>query len=128
MVSDFDDVLAAAHLPPPGPEYYNARRALWLTPNPVLPPRAQEPSSSRRKLEQVLNSPTRSTTTASDQTWPTGAIAPEPDDELYDIPAAPIIYPTSTQTDPSSGMTTPWTLVGGPEDEERTTGLAGSGR
>ncbi|KAJ7490437.1 hypothetical protein B0H11DRAFT_1625793, partial [Mycena galericulata] len=100
-----------------GVEFYNARRAQWLT--PTVPPRAAEPSSSRRKLEQVLSSPDAVSDDAvwsgsvekiwkglsaggrlkrrlpmklvikiihaawlRDQTWPMGAIAPEPDDEL----------------------------------------------
>jgi len=48
-----------------------------------------------------------------DQTWPAGEAAPEPDDELLqqqpDLPPAPIIQPASGA---SSGISTPWTLVG----------------
>lgn len=28
----FQTLLASAHLPPPGPQYFAARRALWITP------------------------------------------------------------------------------------------------
>ncbi|KAJ7180272.1 hypothetical protein C8R43DRAFT_870859 [Mycena crocata] len=128
---------------------YEARRAQWLT--PTVPPRAPEPSTSRRKLEQVLSAPNAVTSDdvwfgsvekiwkglgaggrlkrrlpmnlvikiihsawLRDQTWPAGATAPEPDDELPDVPPAPIIHPTSAT---SSGISTPWTLVG--DDDER---------
>jgi len=53
----FDDILAAADLPPPGPAYYTARRALWLTPSPSLHVQPREPSTSRQKLENLLNPP-----------------------------------------------------------------------
>ncbi|KAH7931221.1 hypothetical protein BV22DRAFT_983577, partial [Leucogyrophana mollusca] len=42
-------------LPPPGPEHYAARRALWLTPT-KLPQRSSQ-SSSRQRLEQLLSPP-----------------------------------------------------------------------
>ncbi|KAJ7781065.1 hypothetical protein B0H16DRAFT_1298520 [Mycena metata] len=135
-----------------GVDLYNARRALWLT--PTVPPRPPEPSSSRRKLEQVLSTPDALTSDEvwfgsvekiwkglgaggrlkrrlpmtlvikiihsawlRDQTWPAGAAAPEPDDELLppDLPPAPIIHPASAT---SSGISTPWTLVGAPGEEE----------
>ncbi len=52
-----------------------------------------------------------------DQTWPVGALAPEPDDELLlpdvPLPPAPVIEPASAT---SSGISTSWTLVGGPEE------------
>ncbi|KAJ6490417.1 hypothetical protein C8R47DRAFT_1071331 [Mycena vitilis] len=160
------DSAASSSSSPPlsGVDFYNARRAQWLT--PTVPPRPPEPSSSRRKLEQVLSSPDALTSDdvwygsvekiwkglgaggrlkrrlpmrlviqiihaswIRDQTWPAGAAAPEPDDELVllpDLPPAPIIHPASTT---SSGISTPWTLVGGPEgdgDEERQAGLAAS--
>jgi hypothetical protein len=52
----FEDILATADLPPPGPAYYAARRVLWLTPSrPLIRPR--EPSSSRQRLENLLNPP-----------------------------------------------------------------------
>jgi len=50
-----------------------------------------------------------------DQTWPAGEMAPEPDDELPDLPPAPIIQPASAT---SSGISTPWTLVGPEEGGE----------
>ncbi|KAJ7129483.1 hypothetical protein C8R44DRAFT_776904 [Mycena epipterygia] len=133
-----------------GVDFYNARRERWLT--ATVPPRAPEPSSSRRKLEQVLSTPDAVNSDevwfgsvekiwkglgaggrlkrrlpmklvikivhsawVRDQTWPAGAAAPEPDDELPDVLPAPTptIYPTSA---PSSGISTPWTLVD-PDDE-----------
>ncbi|KAK7061910.1 hypothetical protein R3P38DRAFT_3251280 [Favolaschia claudopus] len=151
-----------------GVDFYNARRAKWLT--PTVPPRAPEPSSSRRKLEQVLSAPDALTSDEvwfgsvekiwkglgaggrlkrrlpmrlvvcfialrrlhcdtkrqmkikivhlswmRDQTWPSGEVAPEPDDELVEPPPAPIIQPTSAT---SSGISTPWTLVGEENDRE----------
>lgn len=51
----FEELLAASELPPPGPEYYAARRALWLT--PTARARLPEQSSSRKRLEKLLNAP-----------------------------------------------------------------------
>ncbi|KAJ7368481.1 hypothetical protein DFH08DRAFT_947393 [Mycena albidolilacea] len=134
-----------------GVDFYNARRALWLTPRPNTPSYKPEPSSSRRKLEKVLNSPDALTNDdvwfgstekiwkglsaggrlkrrlpmnlvikiihsawLRDQTWPAGEVAPDPDDELLpDLPPAPTIQPASAT---SSGISTPWTLVGPPEE------------
>ncbi|KAF7301832.1 hypothetical protein MIND_00749000 [Mycena indigotica] len=51
-----------------GVELYNARRARWLTP-PATPPTPAEPtpsSTSRRRLEQVLNAPDALT---NDDVW-----------------------------------------------------------
>ncbi|KAJ6539512.1 hypothetical protein B0H19DRAFT_1078574 [Mycena capillaripes] len=145
-----DSPPASSSSPPlSGVEFYNARRALWLT--PTVPPRPPEPSSSRRKLEQVLSEPDALTSDdvwygsvekiwkglgaggrlkrrlpmrlvikiihaawLRDQTWPAGTAAPEPDDELPVLPPAPLLQPTSAT---SSGISTPWTLVGGPEEE-----------
>lgn len=53
----FDSILAASKLPPPGPDHYAARRALWLTPRCPAAPRSPEPSTSRKRLERVLSSP-----------------------------------------------------------------------
>ncbi|KAI0711071.1 hypothetical protein C8T65DRAFT_695510 [Cerioporus squamosus] len=55
-MSPYQERLAAAHLPPPGPEYFTARRALWLAPasNPSFP---TEANSSRRRLEALLEAP-----------------------------------------------------------------------
>ncbi|KAJ7284002.1 hypothetical protein C8J57DRAFT_1498987 [Mycena rebaudengoi] len=137
-----------------GPEFYQARRARWLAPNPELPPRPHEHSSSRRKLEQVLSAPDAvnnddvwfgsiekiwkglgaggrlkrrlpmylvikiiHSAWLRDDTWPPGAVAPEPDDELppniNHFDGADALNPHATY--PSSGMTTPWLLV---EDED----------
>ncbi|PPQ65936.1 hypothetical protein CVT26_010698 [Gymnopilus dilepis] len=52
----FDEILQSSSLPSPGPEYYEARRRLWLTPKgPPRPP--SQPSSSRRRLEDLFNQP-----------------------------------------------------------------------
>lgn len=55
-MSPYQERLAAADLPPPGPEYFAARRALWLEPieNPSYP---TEPNLSRRRLESLLATP-----------------------------------------------------------------------
>jgi hypothetical protein len=43
-------------LPPPGPEYYTARRRLWLKPSWNSTPRPRpRHSNSRQKLEAILN-------------------------------------------------------------------------
>ncbi|KAF9569090.1 hypothetical protein CPC08DRAFT_598977, partial [Agrocybe pediades] len=51
----FEDLLQSSSLPAPGPEYYAARRRLWLTPrgNPRPPPE----SPTRRRLEDLMNLP-----------------------------------------------------------------------
>ncbi|KIL70183.1 hypothetical protein M378DRAFT_156252 [Amanita muscaria Koide BX008] len=52
---DFDQLLAAENLPPPGPAYYEARRQLWLTPHPqrtAVAPRTN--FCRRRKLEKLV--------------------------------------------------------------------------
>ncbi|KAG6911250.1 hypothetical protein DXG01_003117 [Tephrocybe rancida] len=141
----FDDVLDAAVLPPPGPELYAARRALWLTPRPNSPrPSSIAPSSSRQRLEHLLRPPSAAegdyawnhgvkrvwksldagdklkkrlplaliikilyAAWLRDDTWPVGAIAPEPDDVLpNDLANPPPIPPLSSPW--SSGATTPW--------------------
>jgi hypothetical protein len=51
----FDQILQQAELPNPGPEYYEARRRLWLTPRMVPSPRGL--SSAREKLEEILSRP-----------------------------------------------------------------------
>jgi hypothetical protein len=50
----FEQVLQHADLPEPGPDYYEARRRLWLTPSRDLPLR-RAPSLAQRKLEDMLN-------------------------------------------------------------------------
>lgn len=62
----FDDILASSDLPPPGPDHFAARRALWLAPRSSSPPRTPEPSTSRRRLQEVLSSPGAE---RSDQVW-----------------------------------------------------------
>ncbi|KAF8812251.1 hypothetical protein BYT27DRAFT_7182686 [Phlegmacium glaucopus] len=52
----FDEILQSSpSLPSPGPELYDARRRLWLTPR--IKPATEPPSSSRQKLEFLLNQP-----------------------------------------------------------------------
>ncbi|KAJ3802068.1 hypothetical protein GGU11DRAFT_673785 [Lentinula aff. detonsa] len=113
----FDQILELSELPPPGPSYYAARRALWLrTPNNNISQQSP-PSTSRHKLENLLNTPDAiyndevweggirkvwkglsggaslkrrlpmnlvikiiHCAWIRDETWPTGAVAPEPDD------------------------------------------------
>ncbi|KAF9268163.1 hypothetical protein L218DRAFT_599418 [Marasmius fiardii PR-910] len=64
----FEERLKAPDLPPPGPSYYAARRALWLTPTDHIREPAT-PSSSRRKLEKLLSTPD---TVTNDQVWKGG--------------------------------------------------------
>ncbi|KAF8897708.1 hypothetical protein BD779DRAFT_1667638 [Infundibulicybe gibba] len=57
-VKCFEDVMATSVLPPPGPAYYAARRELWLKPrSPKQLDRQPEHSTSRQRLEKLLNSP-----------------------------------------------------------------------
>jgi len=55
-------------LPPPGPEFYETRRVLWLTPRNGAP-RPRSPSSSRAKLEELLSRPDAVT---SETVWEAG--------------------------------------------------------
>lgn len=55
-------------LPPPGPEYYETRRVLWLTARNGAP-RPRSPSSSRAKLEDLLSRPDAVT---SETVWEAG--------------------------------------------------------
>ncbi|KAK0230991.1 hypothetical protein IW262DRAFT_1453914 [Armillaria fumosa] len=121
--SRWDATLAVADLPPPGPSYYAARRALWLTPPSNLnQTRAnKEPLAvaQQKKLTDLVNDPSKAQTESGwnegirlvweglssgrkltismplsliikithaawirDNTWPSGAMAPGPDDEL----------------------------------------------
>ena len=55
-MSPYQERLAAADLPPPGPEHFAARRALWLVPGPN-PSLQTEANSARRRLEKLLATP-----------------------------------------------------------------------
>jgi hypothetical protein len=55
-LSPFEQLIATTSLPPPGPSYYAARRNLWLTPRSSQT-RFQETSTSRQRLETLLNRP-----------------------------------------------------------------------
>lgn len=66
----FEELMQITDLPPPGPDHYAARRALWL--NPPSPPLRREPqpfSSSRQRLENMLLQPGALT---DDDTWKHG--------------------------------------------------------
>ena len=54
-LSRFEQLLESTQMPPSGPEYYAARRRLWLKPGWQDTPKARSRSSSRQKLETVLN-------------------------------------------------------------------------
>ncbi|KAF8663426.1 hypothetical protein AX16_000996 [Volvariella volvacea WC 439] len=66
-----DDVIAQSNMPPPGPDFFAARRALWLTPRaPVQRPNPpSEALSSRQRLEEVLSAPDA---VYNDQIWKLG--------------------------------------------------------
>lgn len=55
----FEELLSVADMPPPGPDYYAARRELWLKP-PIVPisrPLSATSASSRQRLEKILAEP-----------------------------------------------------------------------
>ncbi|KZT13082.1 uncharacterized protein LAESUDRAFT_616871, partial [Laetiporus sulphureus 93-53] len=66
--SSFKQRLAATEMPPPGPAYFDARRALWWTPG-AKPPRQAKTSAARRRLERLLS---QNGATESDQVWTSG--------------------------------------------------------
>ncbi|KAH9482575.1 hypothetical protein JR316_0004675 [Psilocybe cubensis] len=53
----FDEILQSSSLPSPGPDYYAARREIWLTSRPHITHRPPPPSNSRKKLEEVFSRP-----------------------------------------------------------------------
>ncbi|KAG1719249.1 hypothetical protein EDD22DRAFT_940113, partial [Suillus occidentalis] len=53
--STSSSLISNPEFPPSGPAHYAARRALWLTPTKVH--HRSPPSSSRQRLEQLLNEP-----------------------------------------------------------------------
>ncbi|KAI0921689.1 hypothetical protein AcW1_004411 [Taiwanofungus camphoratus] len=67
-VSSFESRLAMASLPPPGPAYFHARRALWWASGPN-PPQRNQASTSRQKLEDMLR---QEGAVESDQVWDAG--------------------------------------------------------
>ncbi|KAH9951739.1 hypothetical protein B0H21DRAFT_664895, partial [Amylocystis lapponica] len=66
--STFERILKTADLPPGGPAYFSARRALWFAPGPT-PPQPTEASTSRRRLEYLLN---RDGAAESAEVWDAG--------------------------------------------------------
>ncbi|KAI0326668.1 hypothetical protein GY45DRAFT_1328624 [Cubamyces sp. BRFM 1775] len=67
-MSTFEQRLAAAELPPPGPELFHVRRTLWCTPGPN-PPARTEPTAPRVRLETLLAVPGA---VEDDNTWDAG--------------------------------------------------------
>ncbi|PIL36976.1 hypothetical protein GSI_00668 [Ganoderma sinense ZZ0214-1] len=67
-MSPFEEQLAAAGLPPPGAEHFDARRALWWAPGPH-PPSPTEPNPSRGRLETLLAEPAA---LEDDRVWDAG--------------------------------------------------------
>lgn len=53
----FEQLLKDTQLPSPGPDYYVARRALWLKSPDNTDTRQLPPSTSRHKLENLLSTP-----------------------------------------------------------------------
>ncbi|TFY74634.1 hypothetical protein EWM64_g9377 [Hericium alpestre] len=67
--TNFEEVLASQpSLPEPGPSYFEARRALWLTRPPALPPRPPS-STPLLSLEEILRRPGA---LQSDEVWDGG--------------------------------------------------------
>ncbi|KAH9938311.1 uncharacterized protein B0H18DRAFT_966539 [Fomitopsis serialis] len=67
-VASFEQRVASAQMPPPGPDYFYAQRSLWWEPS-VTPLQSHEASTSRRKLEDLLN---QDDAAESDDTWRAG--------------------------------------------------------
>ncbi|KAJ3778946.1 hypothetical protein FB446DRAFT_711587 [Lentinula raphanica] len=69
--TSFEQLLEASRLPPPGPSYYVARRALWLRcpPDTNATARESSPSVSRNKLENLLSTPAA---IYDDEIWESG--------------------------------------------------------
>ena len=67
----FDQILQQASLPEPGPDYYAARRRIWLTPTRVLPP-PPPASSSRQRIENLFNQSNGHSIVYSHEAWRNG--------------------------------------------------------
>ena len=52
----FEDALAHASLPQPGPAYFAARREIWTTPRGARPTQPSQPSKRSRKFQAMLQS------------------------------------------------------------------------
>ncbi|KAJ3002551.1 hypothetical protein NUW54_g5787 [Trametes sanguinea] len=68
IMSNFEQRLAAAALPDPGPDYFLARRAIWCTPA-VNDPAPTPANASRLRLESLLDVPGA---IEDDDTWRSG--------------------------------------------------------
>ncbi|PPQ77687.1 hypothetical protein CVT25_011122 [Psilocybe cyanescens] len=55
--ASFEEILHSSSLPTPGPDYYVARRKIWLTKRPEITRAPPPPSNSRKKLEEVFSRP-----------------------------------------------------------------------
>lgn len=53
----FEDLIDQADMPPPGPDYYDARRALWLAPRNSTSPATRTHPPIHQRLTQLLSSP-----------------------------------------------------------------------
>lgn len=67
----FDDLVASYQMPPPGPEFFWARRQLWLTPRSdrTRNPRPSQVSTALKKLDDLLRDPEA---IYSDSCWKNG--------------------------------------------------------
>lgn len=70
-VGTFQSLLASANLPPPGPEHFAARRALWITPT-AASRLDQTTSASPVELESPLKIPGA---LESSEVWDTGLVS-----------------------------------------------------
>jgi len=64
----FDDLVASSEMPPPGFDYFRARRGLWLTPRSSEARRTSK-SSAHEQLEEILQTPGA---ILSDSCWKNG--------------------------------------------------------
>jgi hypothetical protein len=67
----FDDLVASYRMPPPGPDYFRARRQLWLTPRSdrVRKSSQSHTSTIQNKMLEVLQAPDA---VCSDYCWKSG--------------------------------------------------------
>ncbi|KAF5363420.1 hypothetical protein D9756_000385 [Leucocoprinus leucothites] len=67
----FDDLVASYRMPPPGPNYFRARRQLWLTPRSDRGQKIKQSpvSSAQKRLVEILQAPEA---VYSDSCWRNG--------------------------------------------------------